>query len=196
VPSQPSILEIPTAWIARIRLGDREVFGELFRRVHSPLCRFAERYVGDAARAEELVQDLFLDLWARRDTITVQTNLRAYLFASVRNRALNIRRRDNVERDWADDEAQPSVRALHAAPPPADWQAAHEDEYELLRNAMASLPPRCALVMHLRWTDGLSYAEIASVLDISVKGVEQQLARGLRTLRTLLHDRASPNRPT
>jgi RNA polymerase sigma-19 factor, ECF subfamily len=55
-----------------------------------------------------------------------------------------------------------------------------------LHAALESLPERCRLVMHLRWRDQLRHAEIASVMGISVKGVEMQLARGLRALRALL----------
>ena len=54
--------------------------------------------------------------------------------------------------------------------------------------AFADLPERCRLAMHLRWRDGLSYAEIASVLGIGTKGVENQLARGLKALRARLTD--------
>ena len=56
--------------------------------------------------------------------------------------------------------------------------------------ALESLPERCRLVMHLRWREQLSYAEIAEVMGISVKGVENQLARGLERLREVLGPRS------
>ncbi len=152
--------------------------------MHQPLLAFAERFVGDAARAEELLQDLFFELWRDRAGWAVQSSVSAYLYAAVRNRALNVRRRDVVEAEWAVDEAHEPVRALHAAPVPADVALAQADLTAQLRSAVSRLPERCRLIMQMRWHGGLSYAEIAEVLGISLKGVENQLARGLRALRS------------
>ena len=151
--------------------------------MHAPLVVFATRFVGDAARAEELVQDVFFDVWRRHEEWNVHGSVRAYLYATVRNRALNVRRRDGVEQDWAADEAHESVRALHAQPVTPDHTLDVADMSTRLAEAMARLPSRCALMMQMRWHGGLSYAEIAESLSISVKGVENSLARGLKALR-------------
>lgn len=151
--------------------------------MHRPLVAFAARYTGDLARAEELVQDLFFVTWQTRATWSVTGGVAAYLYAAVRNRGLNIRRRDAVEQDWADDEAQPAVRALHAAPVRADVALESSEIVARLTDAISRLPSRCALIMQMRWHGGLSYAEIATALGISQKGVENQLGRGLKALR-------------
>jgi DNA-directed RNA polymerase specialized sigma24 family protein len=88
--------------------------------MHAALLAFGTRYVGDAARAEELVQDVFFTLWERRAEWIVTGTVPAYLFSAVRSRALNVRRRDAVEQRWADDEAYEHARALHPDPPRAD----------------------------------------------------------------------------
>jgi RNA polymerase sigma-70 factor (ECF subfamily) len=155
----------------------------MYRAFHPTLVAFASRYVGDAARADELVQDLFLDLWRKRSTWTVQGSVRSYLFSAVRNHALNVRRRDGVERDWAGDEAHDDVRALHAPPVSPDAMLDADELRERLASALAALPERCAIVMQLRWREGLSHQEIAEVMGISSKGVENELARGLRAVR-------------
>ena len=151
--------------------------------MHTPLLAFASRYSGDTARAEELVQDLFFDLWRSRETWAVTGSVSAYLYTAVRNRALNLRRRDAVEQDWADDEAHPAVRTLHVAPVTADTALESSEIIARLTDAISRLPSRCALIMQMRWHGGLSYAEIATALGISQKGVENQLGRGLKTLR-------------
>ncbi len=184
----PDISVLPLDAVAQIRDGNLAAFEVVYRAMHAPLVTFAMRYVGDGARAEELVQDLFVELWQRRTAWTVQGSLRSYLFAAARNRALNLRRRDAVERDWADDEAHDAVRALHPAPTRPDVALEQEELQARLARALASLPERCALVMHLRWRDGLSYGEIAEVMGISTKGVENQLGRGLKALREKLSD--------
>lgn len=171
---------------AGIRAGDVQVFEALFRSMHEPLLAFAFRYLPDRARAEEQVQELFLALWQQRESLGIQGSVRSYLFAALRNRLLNVRRRDLVEHDWAADEALDGVRALHRAPttPLAELEA--RELHETVAAAFERLPERCRLAMHLRWREGLSYAEIADVLGIGVKSVENHLARGLKALRDLL----------
>lgn len=180
--------EIPADCVSRIRSGDLEAFEGLFRAMHAPLLAFGTRYTGDAARAEELVQDLFFDLWRGRTTWAISGSVAAYLYGALRNRALNLRRRDAVEQGWADDEAHEPVRALHAAPATADHLLSAKDLRQRLADAMARLPERCGVIMQMRWHGGLSYAEIATTLGISTKGVENQLSRGLKALRVELGD--------
>ena len=180
-PSQSSATA--TDLVERLRAGDVRALEELFRQQYEPLCRFAERYLRDRAASEDLVQDLFAALWARRTRLDLRGSLRAYLFASVRNRALNVRKHLLVEHDWERDEAAPEVRVLHPTPRRPDELLDERERAARVRAAVAQLPERCRLVMQLRWQEQLGYAEIASILGISVKGVEVQLARGLRALR-------------
>ena len=182
--THPSDLSSQSAdLVARIRGGDSRAFEELFRREYAALCRFADRYVRDGPASEDLVQDLFTTLWTNRARLEVRGSLRAYLFTAVRNRALNLRKHTLVERAWARDESAPEVRALHRAPRRPDDLLDESERDARLRGAIAHLPERCRLVMQLRWREQLGHADIAAVMGISIKGVERQLARGLRALR-------------
>src|SRR4051812_22611481 len=96
----------------RIRNGDIGAFEELFRAMHAPLCEVVDSYVGSQAIAEEIVQDLFLLLWVKRNEFPAASSLRAYLFTSARNRALHHLRHRAVTRRW-------SERAQHEPPPSA-----------------------------------------------------------------------------
>ncbi|MGV3709909.1 MAG: RNA polymerase sigma-70 factor [Gemmatimonas sp.] len=165
----------------RVRDGDAHAFEQLFRATHPALVQFATRYAGDHARAEELVQDVFFSIWQAGTQWTPQGSVRAYLFRAVRNRALNLVRRDAIEKDWEThighaDEHAPATDSIVA-------ELAHEELVTRAHIAIDSLPERCRLVMHLRWREQMSYAEIAEVMGIGVKGVENQLARGLRAVR-------------
>jgi RNA polymerase sigma-70 factor (ECF subfamily) len=182
--THPSNLSTSSAdLVARIRGGDARAFEELFRREYVALCRFADRYVRDAPASEDLVQDLFATLWANRARLDVRGSLRAYLFTAARNRALNARKHALVERDWVRDESAPEVRALHRAPRRPDDILDESERSARLRGAIAHLPERCRLVMQLRWQEQMAHADIAAIMGISIKGVEMQLARGLRALR-------------
>lgn len=172
--------------VAAIVLGDPSAFEQLFRHHYAELCSFGARYVHDAYLAEELVQDVFTSIWVRRKNLVVDGSIRAYLFSAVRNAALNERKHQRVEADWEQTEMHTSVSPLHSEPETPDVLLERSELDERLRGAMEALPERCRLVMHLRWRDQLSYAEIATVMGISAKGVENQLARGLERLRSLL----------
>ena len=171
---------------ARLRAGDVEAYEILFRATYAALCGFAVRLGHEPAVAEELVQELFADLWARRAGWAVHGSVRGYLFAALRNRSLNLRRRGGRERAWAARETTAEVRDLHVAPPTADARLEAEELHARLERALEALPDRCRLAMRLRWREQLSHAEIAVALGISVKGVESQLARGLQALRARL----------
>lgn len=168
---------------AAIRFGDVSAFETLFRATHAPLVEFVTRIVGTRAPAEDLVQELFADLWVNRRKLDVRTTLRAYLFAAARNRALNVVRRQAVELAFERRASSDDVRALHPAPPQPDALLDEKELQQRLAAAIASLPQRARLVMELRWRAGLSYAEVAEAMGISVKGVENQLARALQRMR-------------
>jgi RNA polymerase sigma-70 factor (ECF subfamily) len=188
VSHQPSgASEPPAGDIAeRVRAGDERALEALFRAHYAALCDFATRYVREEALAEELVQELFADLWAHRANWRLRGSVRAYLFSAVRNRALNLRKRQSVERDWERDEVVSEVPALHRVPAQADEALERDELRARVDAAVESLPERCRLVMHLRWREQMPHAEIAAVMGISVKGVEMQLTRGLKALRALL----------
>ena len=170
----------------RIRRGDAEAFEALFREHHAGLCRFAEGYVRDAAVAEELVQDVFFELWRGRGTWELRATLRAYLFGAVRNRALNHLKRASRERGWL---ARIRREGDPADPSPSPERAAGESEAAAaVARAVARLPERARMAVELRWHHGLRHGEIAEVMGISVKGVENQLGRALKALRGMLGD--------
>jgi RNA polymerase sigma-70 factor (ECF subfamily) len=177
-----SIDDLPPDVDDRIRRGDPAAFERLFRAHYQATCAFAARYADSVAVAEELAQDVFTSVWVDRARWPAPRNPRAYLFTAVRNRALNAGRRQRMETDWADAErlgADSPASATVDDLPPLDDPAVHAS----LDRAMTSLPERCRLVMHLRWRERMSYADIASVMGVSVKAVENQLARGLKALR-------------
>ena len=182
-PESAHVPETPGSTLARIRAGDVEAFEALFHSTHPALVAFAARYLDSRERAEELVQDLFLNLWRTRSSWEVRGSLRSYLFGALRNRALNVRRRAAIERGWTDDESHDAVHHLHATPVRVDDRMIAEEQHAMVAAAFSQLPERCRLAMHLRWREGMQYTEIAEVLGITAKSVENHLARGLKTLR-------------
>jgi RNA polymerase sigma-70 factor (ECF subfamily) len=167
--------------IARIARGDRGAFEALFREHYEALVRFAEGVLRSRDVAEDVVQDVMLNVWRQRETLQVDESARAYLFRSVRNRALNQLRNERVRRD--------AIPHLASDPRPSaavDSELVEEELASAIRDAVAALPPRCREVFELSRGEGLRYSEIAAVLGISIKTVETQMGRALKSLRERL----------
>lgn len=176
--------------LARIRSGDAEAFSALFDEYYTSLCGFVLSYVRDAAVAEDLVQDLFCALWNQRAEWDPPGGIRGYLLVAARNRAIShLRRREVAQRGarrWTDrSDAEDNVPGPRGSTTP-DRDAELAELAEACRRAIHRLPERQRLVVTLRWQHHLSHAEIARAMGISVKGVEVQLTRALKTLRTRL----------
>jgi RNA polymerase sigma-70 factor, ECF subfamily len=166
---------------ARIAAGDQGAFEALFREHYRALCAFARQYMKDAEKAEDLVQDLFFRLWQDRAKIQVTMSVKAYLFASVRNRCLNA------------VAVQSRVRSLNDEEDEAVFEedvSEEERTHRLARvhAAIEALPEERRKVFKLSRYEGLKYQEIADRLGISVKTVENQMGKALKTLREELQD--------
>jgi len=164
-----------------LRAGSRAAFDTLFRSYYPRLVATAQMIVGERAVAEELAQDVMLELWRRRTALVLESTLAAYLHRSARNRALNHVRHERVTR-----QAEPELTAAAASPASPERELRQAEIDAAVRAAVASLPPRCREVFELSRGQGLRYAEIASAMDISVKTVEAQMAKALRVLRERL----------
>jgi RNA polymerase sigma-70 factor (ECF subfamily) len=167
--------------LERIRQGDEGAFDAAFRANYPSLVGMAEGMLRSRAVAEEIVQDVMLAVWRRRDSLPIEESLKAYLFRATRNRALNHLRHARVERQGEPYAAGATEKA------PAAPSLLEEEEIDVaVREAIGELPERCREVFELSRVHGLRYAEIASALGISVKTVEAQMGKALRILRDRL----------
>ncbi len=137
------------------------------------------KYLKDEQAAEDVVQDVFVKFWMKRNDVDHDKNVKSFLFQSTRNRAIELIRRNKVETKYLD-----SIDKLEA------WQNEDLGEVseryilmEKLNNSMRQLPPKCQEVFRMGKLSGLTYREIANALDISIKTVENQMGRALRLLR-------------
>lgn len=164
--------------LAELRNGSEAAFDVIFRAYYARLVHFAESMLGERAPAEELAQDVMLELWRRRTTLTVDTSLQGYLFRAARNRTLNYIRHEKVVK-------RGSVFAAPEMTTPAVGDRAIQQQQidAALQAAIATLPPRCREVFELSRSQGLKYSEIAEALRISIKTVEAQMGKALKIIR-------------
>ncbi|MDP2883691.1 MAG: RNA polymerase sigma-70 factor [Ignavibacteria bacterium] len=168
--------------VERIRAGDEVAFELLFRSYYPLLCRFTFRLIRDSSDGEQLVQDVFLNIWQMREGWSPRSTVRSYLYRAAKNQALNYLKHRRLVGSVDELEVQTAEIA----------RASLQEDYErkelmvAVQQAIELLPPRCKLVFALHRQDGLTYSEIADVLDISVKTVETQIGRALKFLRKIL----------
>jgi RNA polymerase sigma-70 factor (ECF subfamily) len=167
----------------RVCGGDEAAFEQIFRVYYSRLVSFACTKVESQALAEEMVQEVFLQIWARREQWIVERSLAAYMFRAVRNRVLNARRSLRLETSYANAAA---VELEVETAEPTDGRICDAEIGAALAYALAVLPQRPRQVFLLSRRQGLTYAEIADVLGIATKTVEMHMGRALAQLRTSL----------
>jgi RNA polymerase sigma factor (sigma-70 family) len=173
-PAEPD----PARLVARCQLGEAEAFDELVATWHEPLWRYVRRTAGDAAMAEDVLQDGWLRILRGIGGLRDATRLRPWLFAIVR-RALMDRLR---------------VRYTHDAHAPLDVDPVDDrepepfaaDDLTRLDAAMAALPPADREVTALFYLQGLDLREVAQIQDIPVGTVKSRLHRARRLLRERL----------
>lgn len=151
-------------------------FQEVFTQHYNGLCNYANSFLRDTDTSEDIVQEVFTRIWEKRQDLVGKQEIRFYLFTAVRNNCLTHlqRNRKNGMVMLADQDG---------SEPPAVLAAAEPDLRQLLKKALAELPPKCREAFLLSRIGQLSYQEIASQLGISVKTVENQIGKALRMLR-------------
>jgi len=169
-----------------ILLSQLGTFEELFKKQYAFVCTILFKYVGDKSKVEDIAQEIFTELWIKRDQILIHTSLQAYLRRMAISRALNYIR-DTKKHDW--DELDPSKESTADAmyqQPEVIQQLEEEELKTRLSRGIEELPEKCRVIFLMSRYDELSYAEIARELNISIKTVENQIGKALKYLRLAL----------
>lgn len=156
-------------------------FENLFRQFHPALVAYAYNFLKSREDAMEVVQDVFVSIWNKRDELQFDAGLKGYLYAATRNKSLNYIQKKKL----------PTVTfspALHdgQSENPAD-EALETAELEVaLYDEIYQLPEKCRKIFLLSRQEGMTYREIAESLNISIKTVENQIGIALKRIRKRL----------
>jgi len=159
--------------------GDINAFNVLFNNHHKSLCISALLLIKDEKVAEDIVQDVFLKVWAKKTELAHVANIANYLYISVKNACLDELRKtrltdDIIDVEISDDAADPfhSIRI--------------KELNQQLKEASDSLPAQCKEIFEQVYVDGKKYQEVADQLGISINTVKTQLKRALAKMRSIM----------
>ena len=157
---------------------------QLFGSYCKPLRVYARRFVNDTCTAEDIVQDVFCELWTRRASIRRHEteSVKSYLFKAVYNRCLNALTRRPPAPDGI-NERHTIERYLYPYMQNPEQSLLLKELDNEITGFVGTLPPQCRRVFSLSRSSGLKNAEIARHLNISIKAVEKHIGKALRGLK-------------
>ena len=180
---QASAKENDSAYLQQLMQQDEDKFMEyLFRTYYAPLCKTVYNITHDTDAAEDVVQDVFLKVWRRKEQLDFSKSIKSYLFRSSVNTALNYleKNRRNTQMEASE------VEQMGFSANTTEHEIGYREVNERVQQALEALPPKCRTVFSLSRYEELSYAEIAGQLDISVKAVEKHMGKALKHMRQYL----------
>lgn len=175
--------------VTLIRQSDREAFNEIYERYWLKLYKVAFEKIKSSDEAEDLVQDLFVSIWMKRETLVIQISLNAYLFAAIKYRIINHISANIVKRDY--------LHSLNKAIMDYDNATSDsltfKDTEQWINFGINKLSPKVREVFNLSRQENLSIKEIATKLDVSDQTVKNQISKALKVLRVHLNNISASN---
>ncbi len=162
--------------------GSKMAFAELYARYKGRLLYFCKRFLKDDASSEDIVQDIFIQVWETRRGLNAELSFSAYVHTLAQNRILNMFRRFDVHSRFAQAILKKQLEVAN----PTEDAVIDKDLAELLNKAIESLSPKQKEVFKLSRMQGLSYKEISELLQISVPTVQEHASLALKKIKEYL----------
>lgn len=166
--------------VVLMKSGDEDSYAEVFERYSRPLITHAYKFLGDKDEACDIVQDVMLSLWQKRENINYQMSLGGYLYTAVRNRIFDAISHQKVISKYAES----MVSYMEDAIVHADDNFREQELLSLLKSEIDKLPEKMREVFILYRTEELSYKDIAERLGISDRTAKQQVYNAVKILKT------------
>ena len=173
--------------IELIKQGDIAAFNTLFKSVYLQLYIHCRKFIPDPEDAKDILQNVFLRFWEKRENIDIHTSLNAYLYRAIQNECLNYLRSTGTIEVPQCETTNVLFREEAEDNDPHSTLSVLEIE-QIMENTIEELPDQCKSIFKLSRINGLKNQEIADKLDISVRTVETQIYRALKILKSRLKD--------
>ncbi len=172
--------------VAALKLDSHEAVVRIFRLYYSNLVLFCGQFIDDRQTCEDIVQDVFVKIWAERRYIDIRKSLKSYLTTLVQNRALDELRHTKVKSHYA------SGAHLHILSLSPEEHMFYSELNQALDRAIAGLSPAVRDTLALSMQERLTYPQIAARLNVSVRTVETRMSKALKFIRETLKEFKTP----
>ena len=168
---------------ALLQQGDEYAYTEIFQRYKVLLYKHAYRLLEDEEEANDIISDLFLALWQKRESLNLQVSLSSYLYGSIRNRVFDLMTHQKVVVRYLD-----SIREfIEQGHYETDERIRAKELAAIIESEIAALPPKMREVFELSRRGEFSYKEIGEIMNITEGTVKQQVHNAVKTLRLKIH---------
>ena len=168
--------------LKEIAKGNKKALDFLFEAYYVVLYRYALKHAGSKESSEEIVLDVFLSIWERRECLLISTSLQSYLFTSVKYRCINY-----LKSQISNPVFNTSISSVkHPISNNTEEALCCSELEKITQQAIENLPAKCRIIFTLSRNAGMTYKEIAVELDISPKTVESQMTIALCRIKTYL----------
>lgn len=171
--------------IEQLLSGNIATYESVYKTFFKALYIYAYTMLKEEVQAEEVVQNLFLKIWERKEKMNIETSLKAYLYKSVYNDSLNYIKHLKVKSSYENHATQVMKNTQSESP---SHKVMYRNLEDKLRSALNELPEQCRTVFQMSRYEELKYREIAERLSISEKTVENHMGKALKLLRLKLAD--------
>ena len=184
-PTQQQFVQLSdTQILAAIGQGDERIFEQVFRKYYAGLCTYGRGILRDAEEAEEIVQNVFVTIWEKREILEITQSLQSYLYRAVHNHCLN-----RIKHQKLRDEHQQYAQHYQEVSYESVSEVVNKNELEQqLSKSIEKLPEQCRIIFKMSRFEELRYQEIADKMGLSVKTIENQIGKALKILRIELAD--------
>lgn len=170
--------------IQLLAVGNEATFEQVFKTHFKALHSYAFTILKDEMAAEEIVQNLFLKIWERKEQLSIHSSIKAYLYRGVHNDCMNMLKHEKVKKAWQTY----TTHHMEKETGPASQKILLSDLEEKLHKAMNELPEQCRTIFQMSRFEQMKYQEIANRLGLSIKTIENQMGKALKLMRLKLVD--------
>lgn len=163
---------------------DTKAYEQLFRLYYERLRQFAFSFTRSKESAEEVVSDVFMKLWVKRKSLLKIHNKHLYFYICTKNLSLNRIAKEKKNNSFSLDECEVEVKSIYHDP---EQLLITAEMVKRIQDAINQLPPKCKLIFKMIKDDGFKYKEVAELLGISLKTVENQMTIALRKIDKSIH---------
>jgi len=159
-----------------VKKDNQRALEQLFQKYYFSLCMFAKKYVDDSALAEEIVSDVFFNIWQNRKALSINSSLKSYLFVATKNQSLNVVKKAKAS-IYKEEIGDLHLKLSYSN---FDDGLQYTEVKKHIELIIELLPPQRRIIFILNRIDGLKYKEIAEKLGISVSTVQKQMLEAIK----------------